>query len=137
MHPFTRLKKKNIHSAVRLYRSKKICVRSAVQKKFTSVQLFDLTVRKNNICSAVQLNRLKKICICSTNPFRTACLAVSYPFACRVFSLSNGYCKEHFHMRGHIFLMGSGRGQAVLSLSVGRMALSGNTHWCSKPHKSF
>ena len=121
MHPFTRSKKKEHPFSCSTLPFEKICVCSAVQKEFTSIQLFDLTIRKNYICSAVQLNRLKKnlhLFNRSTDPFRTACLAVSYPFACRVFSLSNGYRKERFHVRGHIFLMGSGRGQAVLSLSL-------------------
>ena len=58
--------------------------------------------KKNYMHSAVQLDRSKKNCICSVDPFRTACLAVSYPFACRVFSHSNRYRKECFRMRGHI-----------------------------------
>ena len=41
----------------------------------------------------------------STDPFRTACLAVSYPFACRAFGRSNRYRKERFCMRGHILLV--------------------------------
>ena len=73
-------RKKNIHSAVRLNCLKKICVRSAVWPCRSKI----IYIR-----SAVQLNCSKKICIRSTDPFLTAYLAVSYPFACRAFSRSD------------------------------------------------
>ena len=102
-----------------------------VRKKNASVHLLDLTVRKkehpfsrstwtvrkkissvwpcrskkNYIRPAVQLNPSKKFCIHSavqTIRFRTACPAISYPFAWCVFSRSNGYRKERFRVeRSH------------------------------------
>ena len=74
-------------------------------KKITSIQPFNLTVRKKIISvQPFNLTVRKKIGSFqrSTDPFRAACLAISYPFACRVFSHSNGYRKERLRMRGHI-----------------------------------
>ena len=89
-------KKRNIHSAVGLNHSKKIYILSTVgldhSKKITSVQPFNLTIRKKNA---------------SVQPFNQS-VSNGLPsrflsFACRAFSHSNGYRKEHFRMRGHIF----------------------------------
>ena len=44
-----------------------------------------------------------KLFICSRYPFRTACLAIRHPFACRSVQRSNSYHWERFRMRGHIF----------------------------------
>ena len=61
VHPFdlTVRKKKNIHLAVRLNRSKKICVRSPIRP---------CRSKKIYICSAVRLNRSKKNYIRSAVP---------------------------------------------------------------------
>ena len=64
-----------------------------VRKKFASVQPFDLTVQK------------KFASIQPLNPaVRKKFASVSYPFACRAFSCSNGCRKERFCVRGHKYL---------------------------------
>ena len=81
-HSILGVRKKCIHSPVRLNHSE-----------------------KKNIHSPVRLFQFEKnlhLFSLSTDPFRTACLAVSYPFTCHGFSGSNGYCKERFCVRGHI-----------------------------------
>ncbi len=92
-----------------------------MRRKFTSVQPFDfirakkiyirVAVRlhpfeKNYIPVAVQLHPCNKNlhpCSRSQHPCSTAHRPVSHPFACRAFSRTQGFSKEHFRVRGHTF----------------------------------
>ena len=88
-----------IRSAVRPCHTEKICTRLPVrpqpfEKKLHPFSRSTLPFEKN-------LHPFSR----STDPFRMACLAVSYPFACRAFSRSNGYRKERFRVRGHKYFI--------------------------------
>ena len=102
VHPFDSIRSKIFfsRSAVRPYPFENFLhpfsrSTSSVRKFSSSVQLFDLIRSKIFfIHSAVRPHPFENFLhpfSRSLYPFRTACLPVSHPFACRAFGHSNGY----------------------------------------------